>query len=58
MSELMELFSDYQVLVGGAHPYRAGGHIPGAAAGEYPAAGLFDMNGKDVALDPGANRRH
>ena len=49
--ELMELFSDYQVLVGGAHPYRAGGHIPELPQESIRQLDFFDMNGKDVALD-------
>ena len=47
----MELFSDYQVLVGGAHPYRAGGHIPELPQESIRQLDFFDMNGKDVALD-------
>ena len=49
--ELMKLFSNYQVLVGGAHPYREGGHIPDLPAESIRALDFFDMNGKDMALD-------
>lgn len=49
--KLMNLFEKYPVLVGGAHPFRAGGHIPELPAKQLERFHFFDLNGKDVALD-------
>lgn len=48
-AQLMDLFGDYPVLVGGGHPYREGGHIPELPAGQLERFHFFDLNGKDVA---------
>lgn len=47
--ELMEMFSDYQVIVGAAHPFREGGHIPELSPEELINLDFLDLNGKDVA---------
>ena len=39
------------VLVGGAHPFRAGGHIPDLPAEDLMHLDFLDLNGKDLALD-------
>ena len=49
--DLMKLFSEYHVIVGGAHPFREGGHIPEIPAEELKALDFLDLNGKDVALN-------
>lgn len=49
--DLMKLFSEYHVIVGGAHPFREGGHIPELPADELAALDFLDLNGKDVALN-------
>lgn len=48
--KLMQLFSDYQVIIGGAHPFRAGGHIPELSPEELIHLDFLDLNGKDVAV--------
>lgn len=48
-AQLMDLFSDYPVIVGAAHPYRAGGHIPALPSGQLCRLDFLDLNGKDVA---------
>ena len=50
-SRLMDLFSEYEVLVGAAHPYREGGHIPELPERELARLHFLDLNGKDVAED-------
>ncbi len=47
--ELMDLFSKYRVLVGAAHPFRAGGHIPELPFESLKRLDFVDLNGKDVA---------
>ena len=49
--KLMQLFSEYSVIVGGAHPFREGGHIPELAREPLTALDFLDLNGKDVAAD-------
>ena len=49
--QLMDLFDDYPVIVGGAHPFREGGHIPELPNEELARFHFFDLNGKDVAED-------
>ncbi len=49
--ELMDLFDEYPVIVGGAHPFREGGHIPELPQEELMRLKFFDLNGKDVAED-------
>lgn len=51
-SELMELFEPYPVLVGAAHPFRDGGHIPELPEEQQRRLDFLDLNGKDMALDP------
>lgn len=47
--DLMALFRKYDVLVGAAHPYRVGGHIPQLPEEELRKLDFLDLNGKDVA---------
>ena len=49
--ELMERFRQTHVLVGAAHPYRAGGHIPELPAQDLMHLDFLDLNGKDLALE-------
>ncbi len=48
-AQLMDLFQEYPVLVGGGHPYRQGGHIPELPDDQLKRFHFFDLNGKDVA---------
>ena len=47
--ELRDLFDQYPVIVGGAHPFREGGHIPELPEEQLTRFDFFDLNGKDVA---------
>lgn len=47
--KLMDLFDAYPVLVGGAHPFRAGGHIPDLPEEQLQRLDFLDLNGKDIA---------
>lgn len=49
--KLMDLFAEYPVIVGGAHPYREGVHVPELPMEQLKRLQFFDLNGKDVALD-------
>lgn len=49
--QLIQVFSDYPVLVGAAHPYREGGHIIELPLEELKKFHFLDLNGKDVAED-------
>lgn len=46
---LRDLFDQYPVIVGGAHPFREGGHIPELPEEQLARFDFFDLNGKDVA---------
>lgn len=48
---LMDLFDEYPVIVGAAHPYREGGHIPELPMEQLKRFHFLDLNGKDVAQD-------
>ena len=50
-SELLDLFDEYDLIVGAAHPFRAGGHIPELPEEELMRLSFLDLNGKDVAAD-------
>lgn len=50
-ARLMDLFEQYPVFVGGAHPFRAGGHIPELPTDQLTRLDFLDMNGKDLAED-------
>lgn len=50
-AQLMDLFDQYPVLVGGAHPFRAGGRIPELPTEQLSRLDFLDMNGKDLAED-------
>ena len=47
--DLRHLFDQYPVIVGGAHPFREGGHIPELPEEQLARFDFFDLNGKDVA---------
>lgn len=46
---LMEIFAEYHIIIGAAHPYRDGGHIPDIPAELLKKLCFVDLNGKDVA---------
>lgn len=48
---LMDLYDEYPVIVGAAHPYREGGHIPELPYEQLKRLHFLDLNGKDVAQD-------
>lgn len=48
---LMDLFSQYPVLVGCGHPFRDGGHVPELPLEQLRRLSFLDLNGKDLALD-------
>ncbi|MBP3544311.1 MAG: hypothetical protein J6J86_08800, partial [Lachnospiraceae bacterium] len=50
-NKLMDLFEQYPVIVGAAHPYREGGHIPDLPLEQLKRLHFLDLNGKDVASD-------
>ena len=47
-AELMDLFDQYPVFVGGAHPVREGGHIPELPADQLIRPDFLDRNGSDT----------
>lgn len=47
--QLMDVFDSYSVLVGGAHPFREGGHIPELPKKQLKRLHFLDLNGKDLA---------
>lgn len=49
--QLMDLFDRYPVLVGAAHPFREGSHIPELSKEQLARFDFLDLNGKDVAFD-------
>jgi hypothetical protein len=49
--ELMDLFDRYPVLIGAAHPFRKGSHIPELSPEQLQRFDFIDLNGKDVAFD-------
>ena len=49
--KLMDLFEEYPVIVGGAHPFREGGNIPKLPMEQLKRLHFLDLNGKDVAKD-------
>lgn len=50
-NELMDLFEQYPVIIGAAHPFREGGHIPELSDEQLSRFHFIDLNGKDVAED-------
>lgn len=50
-ASLMEVFAEYHVITGAAHPYREGGHIPDIPVEMLKKLCFVDLNGKDVAND-------
>lgn len=51
LEQLLNLFSEYLVIIGAAHPYREGGHIPEQPLEQLRRFHFLDLNGKDIALD-------
>ena len=49
--KLMDLFDEYSVIVGAAHPYREGGHVPELPLEQLKRLDFLDLNGKDVAIN-------
>ena len=49
--ELMALFAQYDVIVGNAHPFREGGHVPECDMADLEKLFFVDLNGKDVACN-------
>ena len=49
--KLMDLFDAYSVIVGAAHPYREGGHVPELPLEQLKRLDFLDLNGKDVAFN-------
>lgn len=49
--KLMDLFEEYPIIVGAAHPYRDGGHVPELPVEQLKRLHFLDLNGKDVAQD-------
>lgn len=47
--QLMDCFDGYPVMVGAAHPFRAGGHIPDLSPEQLARLDFIDLNGKDIA---------
>lgn len=47
--ELVRLVREYPVLIGAAHPYREGGHIPSLPKACLEQFDFIDLNGKDMA---------
>lgn len=50
-AQLMDLFKEYPVKVGAAHPFRSGGHVPELPQEQQKRLDFVDLNGKDLALD-------
>lgn len=55
--QLLDLFSQYPVLVGCGHPFRAPGHLPEQPEEQLARVDFLDLNGKDMALDPERTQR-
>ena len=53
--ELIRLLRTYSVLIGAAHPYREGGHIPSLPKVCLEEFDFIDLNGKDMAIDSKGN---
>lgn len=48
---LCELVKSYDVLFGGAHPFRQGSHIPELSLEQLNQFDFFDLNGKDLSCN-------
>ncbi len=57
LDELLELFSQYPVIVGAGHPFRFGGHIPELSITHLKKFDFIDLNGKDMADDKVLTRK-
>lgn len=55
--KLRDLFDEYGVLVGAAHPFREGGTIPFLPDEQLRRLDFVDFNGKDVAKDREGTRQ-
>ena len=49
LEQLLNLFSEYPVLVGMGHPFREGGHVPELPDSLLHRFDFIDLNGKDMA---------
>lgn len=49
--DLLDLFAEFDVIVGVGHPFRKGGHIPELPLEVLKKFDVIDMNGKDMAID-------
>lgn len=49
--QLMDLFDEYPLLIGGGHPFRSGSHILELPCSQLDRLHFFDLNGKDIADD-------
>lgn len=56
-ARLMNLFSEYPVLVGAGHPFREPGRIPELPEEQLRRLDFLDLNGKDVAEDRNRTER-
>lgn len=58
MRSLLALLRTKEVLIGAAHPFREGGHIPELSLDLLEQFDFVDCNGKDMAIDQKYNLRH
>ena len=49
--KLLDLLETYPIIVGAAHPYREGSHIPKLPLEQLKRLHFLDLNGKDTAKD-------
>jgi hypothetical protein len=52
LEKLLDIFSEYPLLSGAGHPFRAPGHIPELADETLKRLGFIELNGKDATQDP------
>lgn len=55
--KLIDLLEEYPILVGAAHPFREGGHIPELPYDQLCRLDFLDLNGKDMAEHPERTRQ-
>ncbi len=55
--QLIELYSEYPVLIGAGHPFREGGNIPCLSDDLLKKLNFIDLNGKDIALNQEKTRK-
>lgn len=49
--DLMDLLEPYDLIIGGAHPFRSNGAIPSLTKDQLEKLDFIDLNGKDTALE-------